>query len=187
MKVRKNLHKGLEEEHIVIKKTICEEVNFKILPLLEWEDLEQQLFHHLIKVKKTIKDNTEYRRKIKTIVKNKLVSIIREFTAQCRNSNNNVSLDDKDHPEIFNLKDDFNPPPDEFIYSQESAENKVQVLWKIVQDKPAIYSDIIGIMLETGDTNISSISRKLNIPRRTIRDKWNNIKKWAKKAGLNKF
>ena len=187
MKVHKNRYKGFEQEHIVIKKTIYEEVNFKTLPLLEWEDLEQQLFHHLIKAKKKICNETEYRKSIKKIAKNRLVSIIREFTAQCRNSNNDVSLSDKDQPEIFNLKDNFNPPPDEIFYTQESPESKVKILWKLVEDKPAIYSDIIGMMLKTGDTNISSIARQLNIPRRTMRDKWNNIKKWSKNAGLNKI
>ena len=176
MKVRKNCYDGFEEKHIVIKKTISEVVNFKTLPLLEWEDLEQQLILHLIQVRDKFDDETEYRRSIKKIVRNKLIDIIDVLTAKKRFSGTlDISL--SDHNTLKN----------ESITHDLSSKNISEALWILVEDKPPIYSDMIGIMLKTGNTKIAAVARELNMPPTTLIYHWNQLKKWAEKEGLKEL
>ena len=176
MKVRKNRYKGFEEEHIVIKRTIADVVNFKTLPLLEWGDLEQLLIIHLYKVRDKFENRTEYRRSIKKIVKNKLIDIIDTLYVQKRSTGTlDISLSDYDK-----LKNESVP-------QNMLSENISEALWILIKDKPAIYSDIIRIMLETGTTKIAPVARELNMPPTTLRYHWNKLKKWAEKEGLKKI
>lgn len=186
MVVRNELFQEFEDELRIIKITIAEKVDFNTLSLLDWEDLEMMLLQHLMMAKRKINDQTEYHRKIKTIAKNRLTSIIREYTAEKRHTNSDLSLSDITHPQIIHLEDTTALHPESGL-AQDKSKLIQSALWKIVKDKPKVYFDIIRLMLINKSTKIAPVARELNIPRTTLNYHWKQLKKWAEEEGLKKL
>lgn len=178
MKGSINRYDGLEYEQNIIRKTIKEDINHKSIPLLDREDIEQELMLHLLKAKQQY-DEIKYLKSAKSIVQNKLKDLIRFYKAGLRHTEaETISTSSTDHPEINALKDGAELTPDE-----SNPRNISDEIWKMVKDKPSIYSDMIGIMLNTGNTKRAFIARELNIPRTTLDYHWNQLKKWVQKDG----
>ncbi len=186
MKVSKNRFDNFTKERDIIRTTIKEKINYKSIPLLDWEDIEQELMVQLLKVKR-IYDEEKYVKSIKSIVENKLKDLIRFYNCPIRyTKEKTISTFHSDNPHIAEIQDTSATSPESCL-ENDTSEIIMSAFWDIVKDKPKVYSDIVEFILRTGNTKIAVIAKELNIPRRTLRDKWANLKKWAINTGLNKI
>lgn len=189
MKASKNRYDGFDEV-AVIRKTMREIVDFKKCSAWQWEDFEQELIFHILKTKPKYESENEFYYAIKSIVRNKLINLEKWRHREKRNHSSVSSLNQKisieyDETYLDIIPDEAFDTPDQISRVNKSPESIESALWKVVEDKPVMYEELLRLMLK--HQKVAAVAREMGEPRTTVSYHWKKLKSWIEDAGLKEL